>query len=119
MTTTIVRLASDKQIAFLIKLLAERDTTDIALADVDDALSSRDASAMIDALMAAPRVATAAQAQPGYYVSGKDVIVVVNNRAGTRTYAKRLSFTVTAAGRTKATWEYAPGIAATVADVEP
>ena len=67
----------------------------------------------------APKAAAKA-AEPGYYVKADGtMLVVVENKAKTRTYAKRLVVTTTPAGKTKASWEYAPGEAASVAEVTP
>lgn len=115
--------ASPKQIAFAHKLLAEKDiaandrqTIEVQLAEA----TTKTASSLIDLLMAQPSkpLADSEKAKPGYYVreadGSREFIVVVENKAKTSTYAKRL----TQYG-TKWTWEYAPGVGRTLAGLEP
>ena len=74
----------------------------------------------------------AAMATPGYYVTADDqYVVVVENKTKTATYAKRLVVVEPDCGgcangepcgsgcRFTASWEYAPGVAATLAGLEP
>lgn len=62
--------------------------------------------------------AAPAHAEPGYYVQGTDLVCVVLNREQTRTYAKRL-VVGTRDGRKHVSWEYAPGVGATLAGMRP
>lgn len=65
----------------------------------------------------APRPA-AKNAEPGYYVRPADgrAVVVVENKAGTRTYGKVLTFP---ADGSRPAWVYTPGAGYTVADLRP
>lgn len=99
------QVATQRQLDFIYRLADERG---IAV-DLTD-LSRPAASALIDRLLAIP----APSAEPGYYVRGEQVFVVVQNRAKTRTYAKELVLT-----GNRARWHYAPGISTSLADVEP
>jgi hypothetical protein len=67
---------------------------------------------------AAPRVSVSTPVAPGYYVRPADgaAIVVVANKAGTRTYGKR--FTPARDGG-RPSWVYAPGLGLSVADLTP
>lgn len=133
MTTTITRPATAKQAWFVRKLIAERTASlaalpgaaDNLLADfcADKALDTRQASTLINALMSLPTNSTPIRAKqlarpvvdPGYYVTADGVVyVVVENRAGTATYAKRM---VVTDGR--GSWEYAPGGTAALAGLAP
>lgn len=131
MPQTTTRPASDKQTALIARLAREKDIRHldhedrllIALADdpgEGDGIQMREASRLIDLLFACPREAAdlSTMAAPGYYVtSGEEsdgevpptVYVVVENRAKTATYAKRLEVTRNEGGRNTARWEYAPG----------
>ena len=108
------KLASDKQLAFLRKLLSERECDGFTLPN-DRPITSGEASKMIDMLMDAPRKRSERpQATPGYYLDGVTVYVVVANKAGTSTYAKRMVIT-----NGKGKWVYAPGVGATLANMVP
>lgn len=146
--------ASERQRAFATRLVDERggNVYDLLghdgflaergfdlIADPSKFVSKHEASRVIDALMETPRRATEAQpehrdATPGYYTAGDDFIVVVENKAGTHTYAKRLVVTTAGCrghfdaegaltyddcGRTTARWEYAPGVGRTLAGLSP
>lgn len=109
-TATAIRPAAattDKQAALIRKLAAERGV------DIDVPQSRSTASRLIDWLFDQPRVAPAANeapkgAEPGYYVRADEVFVVVQNKAKTGTYAKRLVIDDNG-WRKSARWEYAPG----------
>jgi hypothetical protein len=60
-------------------------------------------------------------AAPGYYVrhTANEFVVVIENRAKTNTYAKRLEVSKNAAGRTTARWKYVAGLGFAVADLTP
>lgn len=108
-------LASDKQVALLTRLINEREWH---LDAIPDPLTKRQASYLIEDGLAAPRKQSdAPTAQPGYYVSGGEVYVVVANKAGTGVYAKRLC--IEGDKFKTAKWRYAPGIAASVATLSP
>jgi hypothetical protein len=108
-----VKMITPRQLAFLERLATERvlDAEAQVLFDARADMTARNASRFIDRLMAAPRVAAApAQAATeGYYVRGEEVFVVVPNKAGTATYAKRLEAHVTESGARRGRWVYAPG----------
>jgi hypothetical protein len=87
---------------------------------IETALDTRDQagiSAMLDQYSAAvkaqratARRTAAPTTEPGYYVDANhDVYVVVPNKAGTRTYAKKLVFTTDVDGDRRAHWDYVPG----------
>lgn len=116
------KLMSTKQASFLGKLIQEHASLTLspgATAIIDavkrgDAVSVREASLAIDAFLFAARQHARQYAQtqprqdaePGYYVTpDKTYIVVVPNRAGTHTYAKRLVI-----NDNRARWDYAPGL---------
>lgn len=107
MTTTTIRMASDKQYNLISKLLHERDLDVTKETDTlieyfrERDLDSRSASRMIDLLFAAPRKATQQDNLPlGYYVKDGIIYKVVESAAG-KTYAK-----VQVSG---AKFAYAPG----------
>lgn len=77
------------------------DDRKAALAGLDRRRASRIIDALFDCRYAR---ATSRAAEPGYYVQDGTVFVVVANRAGTSTYAKRLTIT---SGRGH--WQYAAG----------
>ena len=118
--------ATTRQEAFiqrLIKRAASVDSLNTAQQDLlhrfqHGVIDKSDASYLINGLLNCPEVAKK-MAQPGYYKNGSAYLVVVENRAKTATYAKRLEVTKNAAGRTKARWVYAPGEATDVASVAP
>lgn len=129
MPTYTPTVASDKQVALINRLAAEKDlsglTADQQAWLADNALhaivTKRTASRIIDSLFACPRKPQAAteKAAPGYYTQGAEVFVVVENKAKTSTYAKRLEFTEAANGSMRPTWVYAPGLGKSLAGVEP
>lgn len=99
------RLASDKQLAFINRLMSEKDTPaalerDLIAALHGDLLSSRDASRFIDALLACPRKRTepkapAVEVVEGFYSKGEgeDMSIAKVQRAvhgSGNLYAKRL-----------------------------
>jgi hypothetical protein len=102
------RPASDRQVNRIGTLLAERDTSKVDRlsgegATHTDDLTSAAASAIIDALIAAPFQEGREPSPVGFYVRDRKMYQVVANKAGTSTYAKRL---VVRAGR--GAWEYDP-----------
>jgi hypothetical protein len=111
--------ASPKQVALIVKLAGERilDGETLLRADNAAALSTKEASSLIDTLFAAPKVPQA-QAAPGYYIQDEQVIVVVENKAKTSTYAKRLVIS-TNGTKKSARWDYAPGLGASLAGYAP
>ncbi len=143
-TTTNTRPATEKQIEFIKTLISERDLDQVWVPGTDndsDAARSHGARAavetartfwragnhlndatakfLIEVLKKAPHKASSEQAEPGYYVAANgDFVVVVQNREKTRTYAKRLVVTETE-GKKSASWEYAPGVGRTLADITP
>lgn len=124
---------TDKQADLLRRLAAERVvipglSADESIARVDvlvatNAIDRRRASQMIEAALAAPKRQAQdtplAAARPGYYVTDAgDFVVVVENRARTKTYAKVLLIEKRD-GRTHASWTYTAGMAAHVAHLTP
>lgn len=88
MTTTIARPATDKQVAFMQRLVAEKQTPSDWTPNFD--ISSSQASRLIDWLISLPRKATPDQAtEPGVYVLDGTVLKVQANRAKTGVYALR------------------------------
>lgn len=122
MTTTTTRPASDKTLAFIARLLTERQVPAASREWIEahPDMSQRHASATIDHLRSLPFAQTdTAKATPGYYVTEAGAyVVVVENKAKTSTYAKRLVLDESGE-RTTARWEYAPGVGRTLAGMEP
>jgi hypothetical protein len=96
-----------------------------AIAKAPDARPSMEVRDLITGLIerkkarraAAPSNATP-NAAPGYYLRADGAaIVVVENKEKTRTYGKR--FTPNPAGRGRPSWEYAPGLGISVAELTP
>lgn len=88
-------MASEKQTAFIRRLVAERDTTDAGPIPAPDTLSTTQASVWIDVLMRCPKAAAAPDAgepvtEPGMYRKGEDIYKVQRSRTSGRLYAKRL-----------------------------
>lgn len=129
MTKIVVRPASAKQIAFIVRLSDERvapakpHTDDVqsyfrvisAARSGKSTLSSKMASAAIEFLLTLPKKEAALPkgekqaAQPGYYFrDGKVYVVVASKNNPGRFYAKEL--VVPTDGRARASWNYAPGI---------
>ena len=113
---TTVKLASDKQVAFLTRLLTERETAHAARlqAEVNSGeLTSKKASELITWLLNAPRVtaptpvASSTPAAPvvtitdGFYELDGTAYKVQLNLAGTKLYGKKL---------VEGTWEYVAGV---------
>lgn len=121
---TATKPASPKQIAFIEKLIGRKcltaDDLDFTRRAIARGLDSRESSRMIEWLLAFSDkpLPESEKAKPGYYVreeaGDREFIVVVENKAKTSTYAKRL----TQYG-TKWTWEYAPGVGRTLAGMAP
>lgn len=123
---------STGQIAFITRLLAEKDTRGTKYeghTTVPAGLTGGrhgSASQAINDLLTLPRrpQSEIAHAAPGYYVADTgEFVVVVENRAKTRTYAKTLLLTEHAqddgSTRKHATWAYSAGLAGRVAHMEP
>lgn len=111
MTITTTRPASDKQVAFIERLLSEKDTTGTHFAGHASvpALTSAQASQAITELLALPSVPTA-EAEPGFYVRGEQAFKVQTNKAGTHTYALVWS---------GSSWDYQPGAGRSLAGLVP
>lgn len=116
-------VATAKQLELIARLTTEREWAGIRDIEALGRLLNRDpqflawfdrgcASTLIDQLFAAPYKLTenTAKAEAGYYVRAGVVYVVVANKAGTGTYAKRL---VVRHGR--GSWEYAAGVGRSLA----
>lgn len=95
--------ATDKQIAFIGSLIADRDVS-----GVDTSFkSSKDASALIDTLMKLPKKSTSTPAvAEGFYVFEGDIYRVVKSKSSSNLYAKVM--TIPADGG-KGSWTYVPG----------
>ncbi len=118
-----IKPATDKQIDLIRKLAAEKQwesndcgpARDVAALVTDgEEISCRDASSAIDFLFSCPRRPQPAEdiAKPGYYVRDGIVYVVVLNREGTATYAKRM---VIDHETRRGSWRYAPNIGRSLA----
>jgi hypothetical protein len=124
-----MRTITPAQQGFVARLVAERDATafdPILTARVDEArigaLPFGEVTGLLNALKRIPRpaAAAAAKAEPGYYLTAADeVIVVVETKDKQRTYAKRLTFHTGEDGAQRARWEYAPGVGRTLAGIAP
>lgn len=113
--------ATDRQIDYLQALMKDRDS-DIAASDVDDivaawkeaeVLTKGFTSEKIEEYKALPH-RDRKSAETGYYTLGGAFYVVVANKAGTGTYAKKL---VQDAGRWH--WAYEKGTVRFLADLKP
>lgn len=115
--------ATDKQVAFLTKLVAEKDTTGIESCvwalHAGERPSKSDASILIDHLLKAAPKADAApitKVEPGYYVLDGQVYCVVESKSNAgRTYAKAL--VISDFGH--ASWQYAAGAVKALAHAAP
>jgi hypothetical protein len=107
------QIATDKQVAFVKRLLAEKNLAmiaELALAiedSLDGVLTKQAASAAIDALMACPRKPQTSLAHDdgnavgeGYYFLNDEVYKVVAAKGSGNLYAKKFG---------RAGYEYAPG----------
>jgi Family of unknown function (DUF6011) len=115
--------ATDAQINFVRKLRNERSfdagpKLQLLFVSLDAGhehplIPAADIRAAIDSLLACPKLQQAApkphvDIDPGYYVRGEEVFVVVWNKTKTHTYAKQLRFVPTATGH-RPEWQYSPG----------
>lgn len=102
--------ASDAQKNFIATLTAERvfDTIDIA------ALTKKDASAVIEALLNAPKKNSAPALEVGFYILENTVFRVVQSKQSTKRYAKRLDIT-----NGKGAWIYSPGAMVALVNAQP
>lgn len=114
-TTTPIRYASDKQIAFILRLLGEKVVD--ADAGIDESLDSGNltshrASQIIGYLLACPSKPStvSAEAAPGFYVRGDAAYKVQSNKAKTHTYALVWS---------GSSWDYQPGAGRSLAGLVP
>lgn len=105
------RPASPGQRKFIADLLRDRDTAGTVYEGWTPDWNDMYASDVISDLKGLPYKAThRQQAEPGYYVRGDEAFKVQQNKAKTSTYA--LSWT-------GSSWEYAPGVGRTLADLTP
>lgn len=111
--TATARPASPKQVNY-IRSLIERKGAQLLLAGGDRIaeMTSREASAMIDMLLAkpdAPKAAPAPRAEvpEGLHVTGGTVYKVQTSRTTGKRYAKRLDLVTVIPLRTVGQWEYA------------
>jgi hypothetical protein len=119
--------ASSKQIAFVERLIAERQVpaTDVAnlAAILDGSATTKAASDQITRLLGYPKKATpvAAEVVPGYYYRSTDdaYLVVVKTKDGQRSYGKILEFVEATDGSMRPRWAYAPGAKATLVGLAP
>lgn len=120
------RYATPKQVALIDRLAAERDPASCSdefkqrVGDIVNrkahGLSIREASGIIQSLFTLPkRAGLTAPAAPGYYVKDNHVFVVVENKAGTSTYAKELVIYKTANNSKRGKWAYRPGVGMDIA----
>lgn len=110
--TTTTRPASEKQVAFITRLLSEKDTTGTHFEGhtTAPALTSKQASDAITALLALPSAAVAAEAEAGFYTRDGQAFKVQTNKAGTHTYALVWS---------GSSWDYQPGAGRSLAGLVP
>jgi hypothetical protein len=105
------KTASHAQVSFIGDLIKSRIVpAELLAAACDVPLSAKAASVVIDKLTAC----THKSAMLGYYHTGGATYVVVATKDGMRRYAKKLVFH----GK-KATWVYAPGAMANLAQLSP
>lgn len=106
--------ASEKQLAFVGKLMGEKVVPDGFVLPEDP--TGKEASAAIELLLKAPRkVAETPLVQTGYYLLGDQVYVVVKSRQSERRYAKKQ---VLIPGK-QCQWNYEPGGIAKLAAALP
>lgn len=100
---TVIADATPKQMAFISRLAAERGV------EAPEYVTKREASALIDRLMAMPKIGKAArtEVEAGFYRVGDDIYRVRPARAGTHNYAMILDGTE-ADG--KPVWVYSPAM---------
>lgn len=83
-------------------------------------ISKDDASYLITGLLKCDQKPRGEMAKPGYYIHRSGAyLVVVKNKKGDATYAKRLDVTKEEGQRAKARWVYAPGMGTEVAHMTP
>lgn len=119
-----VKVASPKQVGFARDLVLRKATGGLPASlqelvikvEAGTDLSGKEVGTLIDWLLASPNkpLAEADKAKPGYYVREGEVFVVVENKAKTATYAKRMVLGKTFKGK-KGTWNYAPGVGRNIA----
>lgn len=113
-----------KQAAFLLDLADQRKLglTREEMAQRIEGMTADIAGKWITKALTMPRKVRAS-AQPGYYVLGEgdaaEYLVVVANKAGTGTYAKKLEVRESDEGRKTGSWVYAPGKGYAVAAMTP
>lgn len=108
--------ASEKQLAFVTRLLGERNTTGTPFEGhtTAPALTKQQASEAITALLALPKdeqtSTEQAEAAPGFYFRGEQAFKVQQNKAKDHTYALVWS---------GSSWEYQPGAGRSLAGLVP
>lgn len=123
--TITAKPATEKQVAFLTKLVGEKEApepfVEQLIASVDAGLTSRDASSAIDYLLQLPRKANAQQPEVGVYVLEDGTVVKAQqNRAKTNTYTMRWvviggeRLVDATEDRVHGEWEYAPELKARI-----
>lgn len=117
-----MRYATPKQVNLIDRMVNERqmdnfpyrDRVQQVVARQAHGFSIEEASAIIDGMFKLPKINYAAAA-PGYYVKNGNVYVVVENKAKTATYAKKMVVLTNAKGAKVGRWEYAPGVGRNIA----
>lgn len=125
--TTMTGPATEKQTAFIAKLLPSRSLPLLAGAKLEaelaEGVSKKRASEIIEILLAAPKSsaqvvkAAKAEVECGYYAYEGTVAVVVIAKTTGNKYAKKLVLPDYAGG--KAQWLYAPGVVVQLAGQTP
>lgn len=102
-------MATERQVSFLQELGYQGDASALTKSYASETISRLIAAR--DAVKKAERQAqwaTQPKAEPGYYVDGDDLYVVVLSKAG-RPYAKKMTVRTDVNGKPYGKWEYAPG----------
>ena len=120
-TATATLPASEKQIAFLRRLIDGKQHTHDADAVASvlsrvETMDRRQVSALIDSLIDLPWKprTSAPQIQEGFYIKDEVVYKVQSNKAGTGVYAKRLDIS-----GSKGHWHYEAGLTRDLVGLEP
>ena len=93
-----------------------REFTRVEISDVIGGMKDRlqeyrvENEAALQAVTTATTSARPKAAEPGYYVRDGEVFVVVENKAKTSTYAKRMTTYTDEGGANRGKWVYAPGV---------
>lgn len=119
MPTTYVEPVTGPQLAFLKKLVVEREcSARDRLAVETGELTQQAATKLIGDLKRADRRGAKVETKEGYYHLDETVYHVVTSKAG-RPYAKKLVISNPGSDKAKGRWEYAPGAVYKLQEMTP